>query len=222
MTPADPALRGELSWERLADDHRPRRLKRGKHFTGEPRDLQAAASHAASAMGRAVRTFRDELGHRNRYVWVQFADVEVELGAPCARCGHTELDRTHRHFGACPRCGARLLFVARREKPARRSPPAPERPRLGGFTEVELVRDDEGSDETMERFWGRGIDGAGALVLMQVKYPLAEGHRLPDPAVEGEELHFVNAWAIPRLTRAEELGVLDEWLPARQRDEDGG
>lgn len=97
-----------VSWERLADG-RLHRLKQGKHFAADPRAFQVEVLAAAARLGKAVRSLRDEMG-KHTYLWVQFADHEVALGAPCP-CGHTALVREHEFFGRCPSCGATLIFV---------------------------------------------------------------------------------------------------------------
>jgi hypothetical protein len=220
VTSPDPLLRG-LTWGELAAHRRPLRLKRNRHFRGEVRDLQAAASAAAAELGCAVRTLRDELGRRNRYVWLQFADGSVPLGSPCPRCVGRELERTHDHFGTCLACGARLILTARLAEPEVVDEPTarpPDRRRLSGWSDVELVRDDGACDETAERWWGRGVDGQGVTMLLQVEYTLEEGRRVPDPDVEGEDLHRVRFWKLGALQRAARLGVLDEWPGAAARD----
>lgn len=103
----------QLAWEKIADG-RPWRLKHRKHFSATPRAFQAEVLAAAARMGKAVRTRRDEFGRHN-YLWVQFADYEVPLGAPC-RCGNTALLRSHEFFGRCPACGAKLIFDVPRDE----------------------------------------------------------------------------------------------------------
>ncbi len=216
MSVADaPLLRG-LTWDGLAADTRPQRLKHGKHFAGEPRELEAAAVAAAQARGQAVRTLRDELGRRTRYVWLQFAHASVPLGDPCPVCDGTRLLRTTEHFATCERCGSRLLLTAPRPAPGSagaRASAHVRRRHLSGYTDVELVREDWACNETAERFWGRGHNADGVAMLLQVEYPLRDGKRIPDPEAEGEHLHTVRFWRLSALQRAARMGMLDDWPP---------
>lgn len=228
---ADTALCGGLTWASLAD-MRPHRLKRGKHFRGEPRELQTVAADAASALGLAVHTMRDEL-RQYQYVWVQFAQFRMNPGAPCARCGALRLARTGAHFARCTACDARLLIVAPKGSRAA-GPPGEEevrgadrpddglvdllkwagRRRISAYTEVRLVHDDERSDDRFEIWYGRGSTPEGRAGILEVAYPLRDGERVPDPDNEGEDLHRIHFWSVGALRRAKELGVLEGWEPA--------
>jgi len=219
---ASTQLLGGLTWESLAADARPHRLKRGKHFRADVRELQRAAADAAHELGCAVRTVRDEFGSSNHYVWVQFADYALPLGAPCPRCGSHELLRTHEAFGRCPRCGARLLFdgvvtdAATEATPSEgRRRPGKRRRRMSDYDDVELTLDEEGSDESQERWYGRAFDAEGRPGLIEIVYPLHEGARSLDPEEPGEDLHQVRFWAFEVFERAVRLGVLEEWPPKR-------
>src|SRR5207248_6333517 len=110
MTSSAPVLTG-VSWEELADG-RLWRLKRGKHFTIEPRALQEQAGDVATRLGKAVKSIRDVIG-THEYVWLQFADHSVPLGDPCP-CGGVELERLHQDFARCTNCGSTLLITASR------------------------------------------------------------------------------------------------------------
>ena len=101
-----------LTWAELAKERCPRRLCRGKHFTGDVRALQKEAIAASRQLGCPVRTVRDDF-LRFGYLWVQFADHEVPLGEPCPACGSRELVRKHEQFGYCPACQCSLAFSQR-------------------------------------------------------------------------------------------------------------
>lgn len=232
MVAADAALSGGLTWASLAD-MRPHRLKRGKHFRAEPRELQAVAADAASALDLAVHTLRDEL-RQYQYVWVQFAEFRVDPGAPCPRCGALRLVRTGGdHFARCTGCDARLLIVAPKGSRAASEPREEDgrkdglsndghvdllkwagRKRITAYPDVKLVRDDERSDDRFETWYGRGFTVQGHAGVLEVVYPLRDGERVPDPDVEGEDLHRVRFWSIAAVQRAMELGVLKGWEPA--------
>ena len=225
---ADTALSGGVTWADLAD-MRPHRLKRGKHFRGEPRELQAVATDAAAALGLAVHTMRDEL-RQYQYLWVQFAEFRVDPGAPCPRCGGLRLARTGGgHFARCTGCEARL-FVVPPKGPRASSRPAGDgagqadglidllkwagRRRITAFTDVRLERDDESSDDRFETWYGRGYTPEGHAVVLEVAYPLRDGERVPDPDFDDEDLHRVRFWSVEAFRRAKELGVLESWEPA--------
>lgn len=232
MIAADVALSGGLTWASLAD-MRPHRLKRGKHFRGEPRELQAVAADAASALDLAVHTMRDEL-RQYQYVWVQFAEFRVDPGAPCPRCGGLRLARTGGvNFARCTACDARLLIVAPKgsragsqpgKEDARGADPPEDwlldllkwagRRRITAYTEVKLVYDDERSEDRFEIWYGRGSTPEGRDGILEVAYPLRDGERVPDPDAEGEDLHRVQFWTLGAFQRAKDLGVLEGWEPA--------
>jgi len=88
-------------------DGRPRRLKRGKHYTGDPKEVVRQAREAAAGLGKTAVASRDSSGKYD-YVWVQFVDGEVEPGRPCPVCGATELEKAQKHFLRCKGCGATL------------------------------------------------------------------------------------------------------------------
>ena len=100
-----------LDWERFAD-RRPRRLKRGKHFVGEPKFLQREARDAAAEMGKVALVSRDQQGKWG-YVWIQFLDAEVKEGEPCPVCGARELLKLNNSAICCPSCGSMLAFIPR-------------------------------------------------------------------------------------------------------------
>ena len=100
-----------LDWERFAD-RRPRRLKRGKHFVGDPKFLQREARNAAEEMGKVALVAKDQQGKWG-YVWIQFLDAEINEGEPCPVCGARELLKLNNSAICCPSCGSMLAFIPR-------------------------------------------------------------------------------------------------------------
>jgi len=204
----DARLLGGLTWEGLADGA-PRRLKRGRHYAGDTRALTRDAGLAADRMGKAVRTLRDEFG-KWQYVWVQFADAQIPIGAACPRCESRELLRTHEHFGRCPRCGARLIFkgeLTGEELAAGAARPRRPRYDLREFHDVELryLRHEEGAE-----WWhGYGTHADGEAMLLLVRYPLKEdGGRVEDPERPGEPAAKLRAWPVGPFRAAIDLEAL--------------
>jgi len=105
LTSSDGATE-ERDWRKWADG-RPRRLKRGKHYAGDPKPVVRSAQAAATVLGKTAVTTRDSSGEYE-YLWVQFVDGEVGPGEPCPRCGGTVLEKVQKHFLRCSACGARL------------------------------------------------------------------------------------------------------------------
>jgi len=99
-----------IDWEAVADG-RVWRLCRGRHYQGSDDSVLTAARAAASRMGKVVSVAREDFGSTAGYMWVQFADAEVEYGRPCPRCGSTSLIRSHPGFATCPQCAARLVLL---------------------------------------------------------------------------------------------------------------
>jgi hypothetical protein len=219
-------LIGGLTWEDLAKERRPRRLTRGKHFTGDVRALQKEATAAGRRLGCAVRTVRDDF-LRFAYLWVQFADHEVPLGEPCPACGSRELIRMHEQFGYCPRCRCSLAFSqrVRRVEPRKSSttPVVAERSvegqhegklrvrqrRMDAFTDARLAMDPTESDDEKEMWYGRARY-EGEEVLLRVVYPLRDRSRIPDPDNPGGDLHYVTYSHLDPYDRARRLGVLED------------
>jgi hypothetical protein len=193
--PESCLLRG-LAWEDF-DDGRPHRLKMGKHFRGELRSAEEEAISAALAVGRVVRTLRDEFGKRNHYLWIQFADEELALGEPCRRCGSMRLERTHEHFGRCPVCQARIIFRgvytgvdsdSQRMKGRRQ---ARGKTPLEWFNSVALAPWKVADGYDVWRGSGRDVNGRPVLLLLE--YPLDEhGRRRAD--ADGTEIFQLRAW----------------------------
>lgn len=208
------------SWEALAADRRPHRLKAGKHFRGEVRPLQGEAGDAAERLGLAVRTLRDEFGRKNRYVWVQFADAVVPRGEPCPRCSGRHLRRVHEHYVRCQGCEAHLVLAPPLPTPEEEQPEgsahlpkwarAPHRDRLSRYTEVELVPDEDSRLPQGEIWYGRAVEENGTPVFLEVFYPRRDGRRIDDPEREGEPLYRVRRWPMAMFWRAAELGLLDD------------
>ena len=103
---AEHDANGDRGWADWLDG-RPRRLKRGKHYTGDSKDIIRQARAAATQLGKTAVASRDSSGKYD-YLWVQFVDGEVEPGRPCPVCGGTELDKIQKHFLRCKACGATL------------------------------------------------------------------------------------------------------------------
>ncbi len=220
---SESALLGGLTWDELAAERHPQRLKRGKHFRGDVRMFQHEAAVAARNRGYAVRVVRDDFIKR-AYIWLQFVDQELPLGEPCGRCGSRELVRTHEHFGRCPRCEARLAFLPRAVTADAPGAPGPasirldakverkerrwRQRRLSSFSNVRLVLDPDQTNDEQELYLGRG-DYEGEPLLLQVVYPLKDGARQPHPDAPDDELHYVGWWQLAPFVRAQELGVDD-------------
>jgi hypothetical protein len=219
-------LIGGLTWDELAKERSPRRLTRGKHFTGDVRALQKEATAASRRLSCAVRTVRDDF-LRFAYLWVQFADHEVPLGEPCPACGSRELVRTHEQFGHCPRCACSLVFsqrIVRSEPRGDSSAPVVaasavegkherklrlRQRRMDAFTDARLAMDPTQSDDEKEMWYGRARY-EGEEVLLRVVYPLRDGTRIPDPDNPGGDLHYVTYSHLDPYDRARRLGVLED------------
>jgi hypothetical protein len=208
-------LRGGLTWEDLADG-RPHRLKRGRHFRGDVRTVQAEGALAAEEMGRGMLATRDELGHHNHYVWVQFPDQALIEGEPC-RCGGRTFERMHELVLRCDSCGATAAIQRRPVAPAGARLWRPGQ-RLSDYADVELTGRDPDAGEGIERWYGRGVDPYGEDVALEVSYVVRDGSRVPDPVEEGGWLHQVRRWPVARLARAASFGAFDDWSAADDLD----
>jgi hypothetical protein len=219
----DTLLLEGVSWEALAADQRPHRLKAGKHFRGEVRALQREAGEAAERLGLTVRTMRDEFGRKNNYVWLQFADALVPRGEPCPRCSSRRLHRLHEHYARCPQCGAYLVLgpslppPPKDEESADENEPrlpkwalASQRDRLSNYADVELAPDEDTRTPDGEVWYGRAVDQNGTPVLLEVFYPKRDGRRIEDPEDAGESLHRVRRWGLAPFRRAAEMGLLND------------
>jgi len=105
LDPKSPAER-DPDWSNWLDG-RPRRLKRGKDYTGDPKPLFKRAREAAEGLGKLAVASRDSQG-KYEYVWLQFVDGEVEPGRPCPVCGSRTLAKVQKHFLRCSRCASTL------------------------------------------------------------------------------------------------------------------
>lgn len=88
-------------------DGRPRRLRRGHDYTGDPKPVVKRAREAAEALGKFAVACRDSQG-KYEHVWIQFVDGEVEPGRPCPVCGGTAFEKAQKHFLRCSRCDSIL------------------------------------------------------------------------------------------------------------------
>jgi hypothetical protein len=194
------ALRGDVTWEALADG-RPHRLKRGKHYAGDLRNVTSEAIAAATEMEKGVRVVRDNFG-RWQYVWVQFADHAIPYGAPCP-CGSRRILRVHEHYGRCSACGVTLIFRGAASGDSGR---LPERD-LSAYRDVQLRRFERQPDR--ERWHGYALSPTGERVLLIVDYLLGpEGDRIEDPLRPGEPLYKLRRWPIDPFVSALDLESL--------------
>jgi hypothetical protein len=101
-----------LPWDKLADGL-PHRLKRKRDFpNADQKAVQKAATKAAKKMEKVVRVVPDKMSrNRDDFLWVQFADYQINLGEPC-RCGGRQILRFHEYFGRCVACNAQLILVS--------------------------------------------------------------------------------------------------------------
>jgi hypothetical protein len=60
-------------------------------------------------------------------------------------------------------------------------------------------------------WYARGVDPTGRRVFLIVRFPLRNGHRIPDPVVPGFDAHVAFRFRVDPFVRAGELGVLDIW-----------
>src|SRR5215210_2136563 len=68
----DGATKAVVKWEEWLDGC-PRRLKRGKHYTGDPKAVVRRAREAASELGKLAISSVDSQG-KYEYLWIQFVD----------------------------------------------------------------------------------------------------------------------------------------------------
>lgn len=182
----DVELLPPLTWEGLADGE-VHRLKRDKHFRGGARQLKDVAQQQAALLGRACRALPDELG-RNQYLWVQFADFQIPLGAPCPRCGGLRQQREHVAFGRCLTCGATLTFRGSVDDAPRRGRRRARSVDLGWFSDVRLRRVERVPGR--EEYAGTGTGRKQVRHLLFVSFLLDdEGERIPDPLDPGVDLY---------------------------------
>lgn len=102
------------AWEQFTDG-RLRRLKRGKHYDGNPAILLHEAKVAARELGKRAVSYHDQLG-KVAYIWLQFVENPLlATGDPCPRCDGTELERVQEYFLRCLTCSA--LYKLRDKRP---------------------------------------------------------------------------------------------------------
>jgi hypothetical protein len=109
----------DVDWEQFADG-RIRRLRRGREYEAETHEVEDAATAAAARMGMFARFATEQVPRMKffeDYVWIQFADHEVEPEQPCP-CGEPNPVRVHPLFARCPSCDSRL--VVKRPKGSKR------------------------------------------------------------------------------------------------------
>jgi DNA-directed RNA polymerase subunit RPC12/RpoP len=107
---ANPRM--DVDWDELVDG-RVRLLRVGRDYEAEVGEVEQAASAAAASRGMVARTAFEKvprMRYFESYVWVQFADGEIDSGGPCIRCGEPNPVTIHPSFARCPSCGARLLL----------------------------------------------------------------------------------------------------------------
>lgn len=182
-------------WGRLADG-RPWRVARGKDFTEDVPAFIDSARRAAELMGKALVAMPDPTEPRG-HVWIQFADAEVEAGAPCPRCGSSRLSLLSYALLRCKGCGATLVEQKRRTR--RRSPeqepgasaePGEPALTLAEFSQVRLSRTDRHADR--DEYVGFGVGADGELALLIVTVPLAHGAPVPDGGSPFGYVHSVD------------------------------
>jgi hypothetical protein len=181
---SEQRLAGGLTWEQMADG-RLWRLKAGKHYPRGGGDaICREAETAAKRMDKRVKTLRDEFG-KFQFVWVQFAQHGIPVGAACPECGGARILRDHEKFGRCAACGATLFLTGAAERSASR----PDHD-LTRYTDVNLrpFRELPGR----EQYAGYGVRPNGRPALLIVDYYVdSEGDRIPDPARPGQPLYRV-------------------------------
>jgi len=211
---AGTRLIGGLKWEDLADG-KVHRLKRNKHFAGPVRAIQSQCDTAAARLDRGVLVVREEFSKDYQYLWVQFTDQQLAVGEPC-RCGGRSQTRLHEKFGRCDVCGASIAYRGTYVPETADGAGGASRRRtakhLSEYQELEfVVRDQDESTEDEDVWYARGMDPTGRRVFLVVRFPLRNGHRIPDPVVPGFDAHVAFRFRVDPFVRAGELGVLDVW-----------
>jgi hypothetical protein len=168
------------------------------------RAIAQTAALEAERLGKAVRSMRDEFG-KLQYVWVQFADYQIPVGAPCPNCGSMEMLRTHEFFGRCPRCPTTVVFhgqVGETSAAAARGP----RDDIGLYTGVRLRFLDR--EPGVERWCGHGTT-RGMRMLLIVEYRLDdEGSRIEDDHHPGEFIHRIHRFPLEPFADALDLDAM--------------
>jgi hypothetical protein len=221
-------------------DGRVWRLTRGRHFNGSVRAVRERLEQAAKDMDKVVRIVPDKL-RPDRHVWVQFGDASIDADDPCI-CGSRDALRLHRRWSRCTNCG-RLLHVNEPKGFAQILGPAPSdgsddgepptsQPKakkapgggkaLDAFDEVALYR--YSLSEDVEQCFGLGRNAGAAPMLLSVRFPLEDGHRIPHPHMHGQWYYTLGKAPIDQfgalidLSDLEEGGIRVSW----RIDEDAG
>jgi hypothetical protein len=175
----------------------PRRFVRGRHFEGTPAELQVSAKAAADRLGKISRTVIDKMSPE-RVIWVQFADAELDPGAPCP-CGGRRLRRLNGTFARCESCDALLILRSEALEPAEGSGRTAkmdrsDRTQLSAYVEVQLVQYDSLPDR--RRFCGHGYLPNGRHVLLLVDFPADADDDISDPLRAIDRPHTVSSFPI--------------------------
>ena len=207
-------LIGGLKWEDLADG-KVHRLKKNKHFAGPVRAILSQCDTAAARRVRGLLMLRPACSRDWRSLWGQFPDQQLAVGEPC-RCGGRSQTRLHEKFGRCDVCGASIAYRGTYVPETADGAPGASRRRtakhLSEYQELEFVtRDHEESTPEEDVWYARGVDPTGRRVFLIVRFPLRNGHRIPDPVVPGFDAHVAFRFRVDPFVRAGELGVLDIW-----------
>ena len=193
-----------LTWERLLENERVHRLKRGKHFRGDVRDFANLVPLEAARRGKAARVMRDEFG-KLQYLWVQVADYQIPVGAACPRCGGLRMLRMHDVYGRCAQCQATFILhgdLTVSGSGAARGP----RDDIGLYTDVRLRFLDRRPG--VERWAGHGT-ADGVQMLLIVDYALDDDDaRIEDDTHPGEFVHRIHRFPLDPFSEAIDLDAM--------------
>jgi hypothetical protein len=103
-----------LPWDDYADG-RVYRLAKGADFVCSSLAAREAAENAAERLGKVVRT-KVDVFRKKIFVWVQFADNQIEDGEPCP-CGSTDMPLVNESLAVCRACGAlNVILRSKRDR----------------------------------------------------------------------------------------------------------
>jgi hypothetical protein len=180
---------GNGDWREWLDG-RPRRLKRGKHYTGDGKAAVRRARTAATELGRTAVESLDSSG-KYEYLWIQFVDGEVGPGSPCPRCGGTALEKAQKFFLRCLSCGSTLKAADDWEVNA------------GSFP-LDQPEPEETGDAVGE---ARALPSNDFVEMLGVRLLSADGQETLQPSGDDEfsieiGIRFLRAvdWLLPRVT----------------------
>jgi len=188
-------------------DRRPHRLKRGKHYVGDPKAVVRRARVAANELGKVAVASLDSSG-KYEYLWIQFVDGEIGPGRPCPVCGGTALEKVQKRFLRCSTCDARLKADDAWEVAAGEFPfPAPQGPAEGLAPEGEP----------------KVPRGDSYLAILGTHVLSSDGAESSSPSIEddfliqlGFRFHKPVDWALPQVRLAVEgLGAAIRVHPPR-------